>query len=82
MNKLIILAFVLSSCTKEVVTKEPIKDCNCDRIVNIVRAKYDYNGHKKFWATITTINDCSNWQKQFNYIDTMAQYYKKEGDCY
>jgi hypothetical protein len=85
MKKLVLvsaLAIGLFSCQKEVVTKQPVKNCNCDRIVNIVRAKYDYAGHQKYWATITTVNDCSNWQKQYEYESIYSIYSKKEGDCY
>ena len=89
MKKLVLvsaLAIGLFSCQKEEVTPQPVtpvKSCNCDRIVNIVRAKYSHPGHPNtFWATITTVNDCSNWQKQYSYESNYSIYSKKEGDCY
>jgi hypothetical protein len=89
MKKLILvsaLAIGLFSCQKEEVTPQPVtpvKNCNCDRIVNIVRAKYSFPGHQTtYFATITTVNDCSNWQKQYEYESYYSIYSKKEGDCY
>jgi len=86
MKKLVFLsalAIGLFSCQKEEVTKQPVKNCGCDRIVNIVRAKYSYPGHPNtYWATITTVNDCSNWQKQYEYESNYSIYSKKEGECY
>ena len=85
MKKLVLvsaLAIGLFSCQKEEV-KPIVKNCGCDRIVNIVRAKYSYPGHPNtFWATITTVNDCSNWQKQYSYESNYSIYSKKEGECY
>ena len=89
MKKLVLvsaLAIGLFSCQKEEVTPQPVtpaKNCGCDRIVNIVRAKYSHPGHTtKYFATITTVNDCSNWQKQYEYESIYSIYSKKEGDCY
>ena len=84
MKKLVLvsaLAIGLFSCQKEEVTPQPVtpaKNCGCDRIVNIVRAKYSHPGHTtKYFATITTVNDCSNWQKQYEYESIYSIYSKK-----
>jgi len=78
-----LVSISLFSCQKEEVKPVPVEDCGCDRIVNVVRAKYSFPGQPNtYWATITTVNDCSNWQKQYEYESNYSIYSKKVGECY
>ena len=89
MRKLIIAAALLMvGCAKEEVKKEPVKDCNCDRIVSAPRSTVlipvegATHGKEIYFATIITVNDCSNWQKKWSYRSEYNRFSQKIGDCY
>ena len=89
MKKLIIAAALLMvGCAKEEVKKEPVKDCNCDRIVSAPRSTIlipvegATHGKEIYFATIITVNDCSNWQKKWSYRSEYNRFSQKIGDCY
>ena len=89
MKKLIIAAALLMvGCAKEEVKKEPVKDYNCDRIVSAPRSTIlipvegATHGKEIYFATIITVNDCSNWQKKWSYRSEYNRFSQKIGDCY
>jgi hypothetical protein len=88
MKKIIIAAaLIMVGCEKEEVKKEPIKDCNCDRIVmmgsNVLPMLLD-NGTTKtiYMSTIFTVNDCSNYQQTHYFRSEYGPLSRRIGDCY
>lgn len=85
MKKLIIAAALLMvGCQKEEVKKEPVKDCNCDRIVRVLPG-FDIigqNGQIHHSGGAITINDCSGEQRQFGNRTPQYRFSQKVGDCY
>ena len=87
MKKLVLvsaLAIGLFSCQKEVVTQQPVKNCNCDRIVKIVAYTIigtPSNPKPTNHATIYTVNDCTNFNDWDEWKSTEYKYFKKVGDC-
>lgn len=89
MKKIIIAAALLMvGCQKEEVKKEPVKDCNCDRIVSAPRSTIlipvegSTQAKEIYFADIITVNDCSNWQKKWSYRSEYNRFSQKIGECY
>jgi hypothetical protein len=87
MKKLVlvsVLAIGLFSCQKEEVVQQPVKNCNCDRIVKIVAYTIIAStpqGKPTNHATIYTVNDCTNFNDWDEWKSTEYKYFKKVGDC-
>lgn len=85
MKKIIIAAALLmTGCAKEEVKKEPVKDCNCDRIVRVLPG-FDIikqNGQIHHTGGAITINDCSGEQRQFGNGNGTYEFSQKVGECY
>lgn len=79
MIKIIIAAVLLMvGCSKEEITKTPVKNCNCDRIVRVL-PRFDIvgqNGQVHHSGGAITINDCSGEQRKFGNGS------QKVGECY
>ncbi len=80
MRKIIILAFILASCTKKEITP----DCGCNRITSIQhQASYYHNTLMFYAAKITTRDDCNeNVIKVIEWKNEKIKYSKKVGECY
>jgi hypothetical protein len=85
MKKIIIAASLLMvGCAKEEIKQEPIKDCNCDRIVRVLPG-YDIigqNGQIYHSGGAITINDCSGEQRKFGNGNGTYEFSQKVGECY
>jgi len=85
MKKIIIsVALLMVGCAKEEVKKEPIKDCNCDRIVRVLPG-FDIigqNGQIHHSGGAITINDCSGEQRKFGNGNGTSEFSQKVGECY
>ncbi len=83
-----VLAIGLFSCQKEEVTPQPVtpvKNCNCDRVAKIIAYTIIGTPEKPEptnFATIYTVNDCTNWNDWHSWSSKEYKYYKKVGDCY
>ena len=79
MKKIIILAFILASCTKKEITP----DCGCNRIIELGKGGSYYHGQLMFYhAKITTKDDCNeNVIKVFEWKG-QSPYNKNKGECY
>ena len=85
MKKIIIAASLLMvGCAKEEIKQEPIKDCNCDRIVRVLPG-FDIigqNGQIHHSGGAITINDCSGEQRKFGNGNGTSEFSQKVGECY
>ncbi len=84
MKKLIIAAALLMvGCAKEEVKKEPVKDCNCDRIVRVLPSfQINSTTNTTYTGGAITINDCSGEQRQFGNGNGTYRFSQKVGECY
>jgi hypothetical protein len=89
LKKLIIAAALLMiGCAKEEVKKEPLKSCGCDRIVSaprhtiLIPVEGSTQAKEIYFASIITVNDCSNWQKNWSYRSEYNRFSQKIGECY
>jgi hypothetical protein len=85
MKKIIIAASLLMvGCAKEEIKQEPIKDCNCDRIVRVLPG-FDIivpGQPIKHSGGAITINDCSGEQRKFGNGNGTYEFSQKVGECY
>ena len=80
---LIAVALLIVGCAKEEVKKEPVKDCNCDRIVRVLPG-FDIigqNGQIHHGGGAITINDCTGEQKKWGNGNGTSEFNKKVGEC-
>lgn len=84
MKKLIIAAALLMvGCAKEEVKKEPVKDCNCDRIVRVLpNHTIMSTTNTTYTGGAITINDCTGEQRKFGNPTPQYRFSQKVGECY
>jgi hypothetical protein len=84
MKKIIIAASLLMvGCAKEDVKQEPIKDCNCDRIVRVLPSyAISSTTNTTYSGGAITINDCSGEQRKFGNGNGTYKFSQKVGECY
>lgn len=77
---LLILAIaILLSCSNEEIKKEEL-DCNCDRVVET--NYFNITGNPISYLCIyTTINDCTQIQKEKQYTTNIESTLPKIGEC-
>jgi hypothetical protein len=89
MKKLLLLsvALIATSCASNDDDTTPgtvAEDCNCDRVVqantyNVVGTPQ--SPAMNYYTVYTTINDCTDIQKQKNHTTTVASSIPKIGQC-
>ena len=84
MKKLIIAAALLIvGCQKEEVKKEPVKGCNCDRIVRVLPSfQINSTSNTTYTGGAITLNDCTGEQRQFGNRTPQYRFSQKIGECY
>jgi hypothetical protein len=80
---LLLLALVIVSCSKE-EEQTPALNCDCDKVV--AKTTYNVIGTPQnptitYYTTYTTINECSNVQKQKTFSTTDASLIPEIGEC-
>ena len=80
---LLLLALVIVSCSKE-EEQTPQLNCDCDKVV--AKTTYNVLGTPQnptitYYTTYTTINECSNVQKQKTFSTTDASLIPEIGEC-
>jgi hypothetical protein len=87
MKKILLLtiASIMLACSKdEVQSAKATQDCDCDRVVevntfNVVGTPQ--NPITNFYSIITTVNDCTQIQRQKSSNTTIQSQIPKVGDC-
>jgi hypothetical protein len=80
---LLFLAVLFISCSAEEST-QPVVDCNCDRIVQINTFNVvgtPQNPALNYYSVYTTINDCTQIQREKTHNTTNPDLVPKIGDC-
>lgn len=84
-TSLILVIFLSLSCSKnENEAEVQTKDCNCDRIVEIVTYNVVGNAQSpalKYYSNYTTINDCTQIQRSKTSNTTNFSLIPKKGQC-
>jgi hypothetical protein len=84
MRKLSLLfALIIISCNNE-QDDAPSKNCDCDKVV--AKTTYNVLGTPQnpaitYYTTYTTINECSNIQKQKTFSTTNSSLIPQIGEC-
>jgi hypothetical protein len=78
------LSFILACSKDEVQSAKATQDCNCDRIVEV--NTFNVVGTTStptisYYSIITTINDCTQIQRQKSSNTTIQSQIPKVGDC-
>lgn len=83
MKKIVLaVALLMVGCAKEEVKKEPVKDCNCDRIVRLLPSfTIMSTTNTTYTGGAITINDCTGEQKKFGNPTPQYRFNKKVGEC-
>ena len=87
MKKLLLLSvlFIATSCSKTANEEKVLTaDCNCDRIVALTTFNIlgtPMNPAITYHTVYTTINDCSQIQKQKTHNTTFTSAIPKLGEC-
>ena len=86
MKKLLLIALVaIVSCSSDdVVNSEPIKDCNCNKVVQVSTFNIPgtvQNPAISYYSVYTTINECTGIQAQGNSTTTNINAVPQIGQC-
>ena len=81
---LLFLAVLFISCSADEVTTTTEPNCNCDRIVQINTFNVvgtPQNPALNYYSVYTTINDCTQIQREKTHNTTNPDLVPKIGDC-
>lgn len=86
MKKLLLLTLAIGmmACSNDESREETTPDCNCDRIVQINTFNVvgtPQNPATNYYSVYTTINDCTQIQREKTHNTTNPDLVPKIGDC-